>query len=397
MKRLALATLVSLSEALFCAALPGATPPASSPTVPAAHLTGSPAPSRGERTGRMERVRVSRDGQGFVLARSGRPFHPWGANYGNAGRLIEDFWESDWETVAQDFREMKDLGYNVTRVHLQLGKFMTAPDKPNARALDRLERLLRLAEKTGLYLDLTGLGCYRKADVPSWYDALTEEERWAVQARFWASVARRCAGSPAVFCYDLMNEPLAPGGRRKPGEWYSGHTLGGYDFLQYIALDQGDRPRHEIARRWIRRITEAIRKHDRKTLITVGLLPSTPQWGHFSGFVPEQVAPELDFVSVHIYPASGKVAEAVGTLKQFAVGKPVVIEETFPLSCSSAELEEFLLETRKLACGWMGHYDGVTPGQYEEKRRAKTLTIAEALWLAWLELSRKLKPQMVSR
>ena len=36
-----------------------------------------------------------------VLATSGRPYTPWGLNYGNAGRLIEDFWEADWPTFQQ--------------------------------------------------------------------------------------------------------------------------------------------------------------------------------------------------------------------------------------------------------------------------------------------------------
>ncbi|MGV3721342.1 MAG: cellulase family glycosylhydrolase [Actinomycetota bacterium] len=316
-------------------------------------------------------------------------------NYGNNGRLIEDFWDAEWETVAGDFREMKALGYNVVRVHLQLGKFMTAPDRMNRRSLDQLGRLLKLAEETGLYLDLTGLACYRKSDTPSWYDPLTEEERRAVQARFWRGIADRCAGHPAVFCYDLINEPLSPSGARKLGEWYSGSLLGGLDFLQYIALDQRGRERPEIARQWIRRMREAIRKEDRNTLITVGLLPSTKKWGHFSGFTPEKVAPELDFVSVHIYPETGKVDEALDTLKGFAVGKPVVIEETFPLSCPPADLEQFLLRSRAHAVGWLGHYDGRTLAEYDERRKAKTLTIPEAVWLSWLELSRKLKPLMV--
>src|SRR3954452_5966146 len=169
----------------------------------------------------MERVQVSPDGRGFVLSPSGKPFHPWGLNYGNAGRLIEDYWETDWPTVEQDFREMKDAGANVARVHLQLGKFMAAPDRPNDRALERLSRLLDLAERTHVYLDLTGLACYRKADVPPWYDGLPERERWAVQSRFWEAVSGRCAGRSAVFCYDLINEPLVPGERRQPREWYS--------------------------------------------------------------------------------------------------------------------------------------------------------------------------------
>jgi hypothetical protein len=46
--------------------------------------------------------------------------------------------------------------------------------------------------------------------------------------------------------------------------------------------------------------------------------------------VPEKVADDLDFVSVHLYPKKGQVDEALKTLAGFAVGKPVLIEETFP-------------------------------------------------------------------
>jgi aryl-phospho-beta-D-glucosidase BglC (GH1 family) len=138
---------------------------------------------------------------------------------------------------------MKRLGANVVRVPLQFGKFMTTADRPTERSLERLGKLLDLAERNDLYLDLTGLACYRKADVPGWYDALSEAKRWAAQARFWEAISERCGTSPAVFCYDLMNEPFVAGGPRKAGDWYSGTLLGGYDFVQFIALDTKGRPR----------------------------------------------------------------------------------------------------------------------------------------------------------
>jgi len=342
----------------------------------------------------MEQIRVAKDGSGFVLDRSERPFHPWGFNYGPSNRLLEDDWDTSWPAMVADFHEMKALGANVVRLHLQLGKFMVGPDQPNWKALKHLRRLVKLAERTGLYLDVTGLGCYRPSDVPAWYDALDQPGRWAAQARFWEAVAAQCAPSHAIFCYDLMNEPLVPAGRREPGQWYSGKLFGGYDFLQWISLDQAGRPREELACRWIRELTAAIRKYDRRHLITVGLLPSTAQWGHFSGFVPKAVAPELDFISVHIYPEKGKVPEAVKTLKGFAVGPPLVVEESFPLSCPASDLEEFLLQSRGIACGWLGHYFGQTPEQFEALRRAKQLTIPQALMSDWLELFGKLKPLM---
>ena len=358
-----------------------------------------PVPEQGERprsekaATEMARVRVADDGRGFALDPSGRPFTPWGLNYGNAGRLPEDYWRAEWPTVVNDFQEMKRLGATVVRFHLQFGKFMDGLDRPNRKALDRLGRLLTLAETTGLYLDLTGLGCYRKADVSPWYDHLSEDERWSVQGRFWAAVAARCAGSPAVFCYDLMNEPFVPGGKRKPGAWYSGKPIGDYDYVQFITLDQRDRPRDQIARRWVQRVSAAIREQDRRHLITVGLLLWTPTWGYLSGFVPETIAPDLDFISVHIYPEKGKIPEALGILKRFAAGKPVVVEETFPLSCSIRELEEFIEKSRGTACGWMGHYDGLTLDQLKERRRKGSLTLPQAFFLDWLALFRRLSPK----
>ncbi len=148
------------------------------------------------RTQAMEWVRVSQDHRSFVYESSGRRFTPWGFNYDHdeRGRLLEDYWETEWPKVEQDFREMKELGANVVRVHLQLGKFMKQADRPDEVNLDRLGRLLALAERLELYLDLTGLGCYHKKDVPAWYDALTESERWAVQGRFWEAIARRVRG-----------------------------------------------------------------------------------------------------------------------------------------------------------------------------------------------------------
>ena len=81
----------------------------------------------------MPRVEVAKDGKGFVLASTGRPFVPWGLNYGHHGKLIEDIWEADWTAVEADWRGMKGLGANVVRVHLQFGKFMDGPDEAEFR------------------------------------------------------------------------------------------------------------------------------------------------------------------------------------------------------------------------------------------------------------------------
>ncbi len=333
------------------------------------------------------RITLSRDGKTFILQNTTTKFLPLGHNYGNAHRLMEDFWETDFKTIEDDFAELKALGTNVIRVHLQFGKFIPEPQKPDAAQFGRLARMLKLAEKHGTYLDITGLACYRTADVPKWYDTLSEKERWAAQAFFWSEVARACSESPAVFCYDLINEPLAPPGeKRKDGDWYSGKPFGGLDFLQFISLDPAGRARDEIVRDWIRMLTAAIRQHDKQTLITVGMLPPIPKWGYFSGFVPAKVAPELDFISVHLYPESGKIPEAVEMLKGYAVGKPVVIEEVFQLKCSTDELRDFLNQSRQYATGWIGHYDGDPPEAYAQLEKEKKIDPGQKMYWAWLEL-----------
>ncbi|MCC6127181.1 MAG: cellulase family glycosylhydrolase [Pirellulales bacterium] len=336
--------------------------------------------------GKMEWVRVSDDKRGFVLEKSGGAFVPWGFNYDHDedGRLIEDYWDAEWPKVEADFREMKQLGANVVRIHLQTAKFMETAERPNEANLKQFSRLLDLAERVQLRLDVTGLGCYHKKDVPDWYDALDEKGRWAVQARFWEAIAACGANSPAVFFYDLMNEPVVPGGNRQPKDWL-GPPFAGKHFVQCITLSQGDRPRPEIAKKWIAELAAAIRKHDRRHLITVGLVDwSLDRPGLTSGFVPEKIIDEMDFVCVHLYPEKGKGQAALDTLAGFAVGKPIVIEETFPLNCPLPEFEKFLDDSRNHAAGWIGFYWGKTP---EECRRGNT--IADAITLAWLELFQK--------
>ena len=328
----------------------------------------------------LELIRVNPDGSGFDTAATHQPFSPLGFNYDHDrdGRLIEDYWDAEWSTIEEDFAEMKQLGANVVRIHLQFGRFMENESVPHAPALGKLRELIALAEKTELYLDLTGLACYHKADVPAWYDALSEDQRWDAQANFWTAVAGAVRESPAVFCYDLMNEPVSPGGKRKAGEWL-GPAFGDKTFVQVISLDQADRPRPEIALAWTRHLKAAIRKVDTQRMMTIGMVDwSLDRPGLTSGFVPSVIGPELDFIAVHLYPESGKLKENLATLDGFRIGKPVIIEEIFPLKCSSEEIGVFL--DAGDVSGVMGFYWGqriaeLTPPQ----------TIGEGMTRAWLE------------
>ena len=339
----------------------------------------------------MPWIRVSNNKTGFVTDADQR-FVPWGVNYDHddQGRLIEDYWQAEWPLVETHFAAIRDLKANVVRIHLQFGKFMETATRPNREAHKQLSRLLELAERTNLYLDLTGLGCYHKRDVPAWYDELTEPERWEAQANFWQAVAETCKDSPAIFCYDLMNEPVSPAGRGKSTDWL-GPAFAGKHFVQRISLDQNDRPRPQIAVAWIQQLTKAIRKVDQRHLVTVGLVDwSLDRPGLTSGFVPHVVVEHVDFLCIHLYPEKGKLDEALKTLAGFSVGKPVIIEETFPLKCSSAELADFIQQSRKSATGWISFYWGKP---LEELR--KSPQIGDAILADWLVQFEKLSSLMV--
>ena len=335
-------------------------------------------------------IRPSGDKTHFVLEGTTDRFVPWGFNYDHddSGRLLEDYWGDEWATVDGDFREMKALGGNVVRVHLQVGRFMKAADRPDEENLARLAKLVRLAEETGLYLDVTGLGCYHKQDVPRWYGDLDEPARWDVQARFWKAVAGACKGSPAIFCYDLMNEPILTGGEGKT-DWLPGPPLGGKHFVQRITLDAKGRADKEIARAWVETLAAAIRSVDDRPMITVGVIP----WAQvFKGAKPLFYAPEvcgpLDFVSVHFYPKAGKLDDDLAALRVYEVGKPLLIEEIFPISASFEETEAFIERSRSHVDGWISFYWGKSIEESEKKG-----DLNGALVGGWLRRFRALSAQ----
>ncbi len=325
-------------------------------------------------------IRISADGTHFISGDPEAPFRPMGFNYDHdaEGRLLEDYWHTEWDRVENDFRDMQSLGANVVRIHLQFGKFMKSATEVNTEELKQLQRLLTLAEDTKLYLDLTGLGCYHKKDVPAWYDSLDEQARWNAQQVFWEAVATVCSDSSAVFCFDLMNEPVIGGDTAGP-DWL-GPAFAGKHFVQFVARSTNGRTRPEAAKQWIDQMVNAVRQHDKRHLITVGFVDwSLDRPGLTSGFDPLKVAEKLDFLAVHIYPAAGKVDEALETLNGFQIGKPVIVEETFPLNCSHDEMKAFIDRSGDNADGWISFFWGRMPDEYQP-----TTSIGDAIISQWL-------------
>ena len=338
-----------------------------------------PAPSTQPR---MQKIRIADDGKHFILADSGERFIPWGFNYlGQFGSLVEESWATDWPRLERDFADMHKLGANVVRVHLQFSTYMNSATETNAAELERLRKMLDLARANYLYLDITGLSCYRLAKVPAWYDALGEADRWQAQANFWEAIAKTCAEHPAVFCYDLMNEPVI-GGPPKPGEprWLAGE-LGGFHFVQRLSIEPNEkRSNIQIAEARVSKLTTTIRKQDPHTPITVGVIPWAQIWPSAKPvFYSPEAGKHLDFVSIHMYPKKGEVAKAITAIGVYDIGKPIVIEETFPLNCLMDEFEQFIDQSTAHADGWIGHYFGKSIEEYRSGTETNGPIIASLL------------------
>jgi len=340
--------------------------------------------SQAEQT--LDWIEVSADKTQFVKKETGEPMLFWGANYDRDTkmRLMDDYWTDEWDTVVEDFDEMRDLGLNVVRIHLQVGRFLDSPTQPNAQALEQLSKLIQAAQSRGLYLYVTGLACYKKPNIPAWYDTLDEEGRWAAQATFWKHVARVCASSPAVFCYDLMNEPLVPG--EQTDDWLTPEGLEDFFYVQNITRTPNGRPSHVIAKAWIDHLVTAIRSEDRRHLVTVGVIPWAMVWPDAKPlFYDPVVAENLDFVSVHFYPETNEVEKALRALKVYAIGKPLVIAEMFPLKCSIEEMDQFIDGSKPITQGWISFYWGKT---IEEYAQIPSPTIGDLIMREWLEYFR---------
>ena len=324
--------------------------------------------------------RITVSGGSFVVSDSGERFTPWGFNYDQDWRfrLIEDYWGDEWPKVEEDFGELHALRANVVRIYLQYHRFMDGPTSPNEANLSRLRDLVVLAEGLGIYLDIVGLGSFRPDEDPAWYVDLSEPERWAAQATFWETIAKTLADRPGVFAFNLMNEPLVAADRLERAAWVHPDELEGMHYIQYINLDPDGRNRADIAVAWIRQMKRAIRTHDRERLITVGLFPlfGLPD---ASGFAPRRIAPEVDFISVHLYPEAGRVDETLDLLEGYDVGLPILIEETFPLNSGIDEYRSFLNGSRATADGWLSFYWGETAEDLAQRDGPRAGLVREAI------------------
>jgi endo-1,4-beta-mannosidase len=370
----------------------------------------------------MELIAVSPDSRGFVERDSKQPYIPFGANYydPNTGWAPKIWRQFDSERVRRHFSVMRELGVNCARVFLAAATFQPAADTIDEQSLKKLDALVEIARQSGIRLMLTGPDHWE--GVPSYWqpDRFAGDNSLRALEHFWQVVGGRYKGEPAIFAWDLLNEPHIPWfveeWRPLWGDWLK-ETYKSWDKLkaawgkdvadanqwEQIApppdkpdvnspkLRDWQRFREYLADRWVSRQVEALRKADPTHLITVGYI----QWsyplvrygnpGRYAAFNPHCQASLLDFVTIHFYPTMGGPFDSEknwnenlnylrAALAYCHTGKPVVLGEYGWYGGGAAQGHPYLTEdqqarwisaeieaSRGLAAGWLSWPFADTP------------------------------------
>jgi len=80
------------------------------------------------------------------------------------------------------------------------------------------------------------------------------------------------------------------------------------------------------------------------------------------------------------------VDKALTALAVYDIGKPMLIEETFPLSCSIEDMDDFLKRSKPRTAGYVRFYWGRTIAEYSTATEKK---VTAALIRGWLKYSQQ--------
>jgi endo-1,4-beta-mannosidase len=213
---------------------------------------------------------------GSYFTRDGKRFLPVGAHWVPAKAAMQ--WPTEWtpDDVQADFAKMHDLGYSIVRFDLLWAWFEPRSGDYNPVAFQQLDFLISLAHKYQIYLHpslfIGGEVGEAYWDVP-WRHGRhphADPEMLRLATNLAAEFGRRYASESAIIAWDLTDEPPF-----------------------WIVSEQTT---DAMAINWTRLVTSGIRKHDQLHPIVVGTSGQEMSHGPFRA---DNIAPEVDFLSVH--------------------------------------------------------------------------------------------------
>ena len=229
-----------------------------------------------------------------------------GINYWPARTAMRWWTMFDEGETAEDFARIAAGGFDSVRVFLLWEAFQPEPDRVDPRMLERLVTVADLAGRAGLDIMPTLFtGHMSGVDwIPGW--ALGGAER---DARFRVVSGGRVVEDGLRNWYvddDVMRAQALLAGRA--AEALAGHgalwawDLGNENSNCVVPADR------ELARRWLSRMTSAIRAADGAARITIGIHMEDLEEDRRLG--PREAADACDFLTMHGYPIYARWARS---------------------------------------------------------------------------------------
>jgi len=277
----------------------------------------------------------------------GREDHFWvGINYWPREKAMYWWFDFDPSLVKRDFSQLAEYRFDLVRIFLLWEDFQPEINRVSVPALNHLVRVAGIANDVGLKIlptffcgHMSGVnwlpywmlesgpsknkfpifsqGKIQKATVRNFYK---EREIWKAQKLFLHETTDALQGHPAVWGWDLGNEP------------------------SNLALP----PSKEKAKAWLEEMVAELKRRDGHLPVTIGLHQGDVEKDNVLG--PREAAPFCDFLSMHAYPGYApwgdgpldeKIPLFLAFLTQWLGGKAVIVEEFgLPFKPSPGSLPE---------------------------------------------------------
>lgn len=300
---------------------------------------------------------IRAEGTRFVHSATGETFTPIGTNY-----LGMNFWEPQIfkffapDEIDEDFAIMHTLGYNTLRLAFTSYIHYAPDDEEQVEegCLLKLGIILELARKHGLRVMLVGLD----GEPPARFkdtDILSDGAYVTMLANRFENTARLFADHPAIFAWNIFNELTVPWTSPfMEHTWRAWQEARGVRELLPTPPDEYGAPglqkyqqfREDVAREYIKTITEAVRRGTPNHMVTCGTL----QWSFplmrpgdapssYAAANPRRFAEFVDFVCPHYYPLYSEnllyppehfhinLQGLRGWIRFNKLGKPILLEE----------------------------------------------------------------------
>jgi len=304
-------------------------------------------------------IQINNEKTGFIDSVSDKPYIPVGVNYydhetGWAPQIWKQF---DENRVRRQFYKMKEYGINAARFFIASTAFLPEKNRIDEIAIEKFDKYIAIAKETDIRIIPTGpdhwegVPDYCKPDMYCNPDALE-----AIKT-YWEYMAVRYKNEPAIFAWDLRNEPMIywdSEPMRNGWKKYLKEKYGENVKLTDIPDDEPDENnqllydyqlyREQVAYNWTKIQTNTIRNAGDKHLITIGYI----QWSFpgftgnkkpsgYAAFRPSELARLIDFDCPHFYPTLGDPVDPEIKRKNIQylldwicycdLSRPVVLEE----------------------------------------------------------------------